>query len=286
MDWRLKCAAFHALNWLPKQEALHRWIQRRVTGRYYFDVTAAELSAYRFHIEHFPGGRALEFGSGTNLLAPLLLSAAGATEVLAYDIEPLAAVDRVNHVIRQLRGKVPGEWPTVADLSALVPKYRIRYCAPGDARHTDLPAGSVDFVCSTSTLEHIPLPAIEEILRECRRIASPRACFSFVIDYHDHYATADANITRCNFYRYGDLRWGFLNPRNHYQNRLRHSDYERAFAAAGLDMVVNRRILPPDSPIHFTSLARRFRGYSWEDLAALNGLFVVRPVGARTGVAK
>ena len=80
-------------------------------------------------------GRALEFGSGSNLLTPLLLSAPGATEVLAYDVERLASVEQVNHVIRQLRGRVHGEWPEIAALDDLQRFYRISYrpqgtCAP------------------------------------------------------------------------------------------------------------------------------------------------------------
>lgn len=273
MDWRLKCLAFHMLRLVPG--SLYSIAQRRVTGRYFLSVTDAILAAYGFHVQNFRGGRALEFGSGSNLLTPLLLSAAGAVEVLAYDIQAIATVERINHVIRQLRGRVAGDWPTLASLADLMPLYRIRYCAPGDARNTELPAASVDFFCSTSTLEHIPAPDIALILRECRRIATPSAVFSFAIDYHDHYATGDPGITRFNFYRYGDAVWRLCNPAMHFQNRLRHCDYERLFAEQGMVATLNRRVIPADSPHDFGDLAPPFRGYARDDLAALNGLFVL-----------
>jgi SAM-dependent methyltransferase len=275
LDWRLKCLAFHALSVLPGQRALYSLLQRRVTGRYFVSLTDADLHAYGFHTRQFRGGRALEFGSGSNLLTPLLLSAAGATEVLAYDIQPLATVEQINHAIVQLRGRVAGDWPAIGHLDDLQRLYRIRYCAPGDARDTGLAAGSVDFICSTSVLEHISQPDIEAILAECRRIANPNALLSFVIDYHDHYATADSAITRFNFYKYEDWAWRWLNPDKHYQNRLRHSDFERMFEAAGYRALENRAVFPPDSPAQFTGLAARFRRYSWEDLVALNGFFVL-----------
>ena len=275
MDWRIKCAAFHVLPWLPGQRHVYRWMQRNLTGRYFFDLTDAELSGYRFHVEQFRGGRALEFGCGSNLLTPLLLSAAGATEVLAYDIERLATIEQVNYVIRQLRGRVGGEWPEITSLDDLQGFYRISYRAPADVRSTGLREGCVDFICSTSVLEHIPEAGIRTILIECRRLAAPQAIMSFIIDYHDHYATADPAITRFHFYRFGPSTWRLFNPGNHYQNRLRHSDYIRLFAAEGLSPISTRCVIPADSPAGIDNLARCFRGYSHDDLVALNGFFVL-----------
>src|SRR5256885_3150622 len=53
--------------------------------------------------------RSTLFPYTTLFRSPLLLSAAGATEVLAYDIERLASIEQVNYVIRRLRGRVRSE---------------------------------------------------------------------------------------------------------------------------------------------------------------------------------
>ena len=220
-------------------------------------------------------GIALEFGAGSHLLSALLLSGAGAREVLAYDIEPIATVEQVNHVVRQLKARgVPGEWREFAELPDLLRFYRIRYCAPGDARNTGLPTSSVSFFCSTSTLEHIPKADIERIFAECRRIATPNAVWSHIVDYHDHYASADNSITRFNFYRFSTGQWRWFNPPNHFQNRLRHSDFLQMFAAQGLivddaQAIVNAERLP--FPPH-----SEFDRYSQDDLLALNGMFRLR----------
>lgn len=271
MDWRLKCVALHALNCMPY--ALHGATKRFITGRYFLSVTDQELAAYQYHVRNFRGGRALEFGCGSDLLCALLLSHAGAAEILALDLARIASVEQVNHVIRQLRGRLDGGWPEIRNLdSDLERRYRIHYLAPADARETKLPANSVDFFCSTSTLEHIPAVDIARILLECRRLAKPDALYSFIIDYHDHYATSDSSITRVNFYRYSDRIWRFFNPPNHYQNRLRHSDFVRLFEDARLVPVEIRAIIPGDS-VKGVALHRRFRSYSAEDLSALNGFF-------------
>ena len=280
MDWRLKCLAFHALRYSPRW--IHPFLQRTVTGRYFFEVTDSEFAAYQYHVQNLKrlpaGGRALEFGAGNNLLTALMLSAAGASEVLAFDIQRIARVAQVNHVIRQLRLRIPGKWPEVVDLdSDLWRSYRIRYCAPADAACTGLPAGYIDFFCSTSTLEHVPPPAIDHILTECRRIGSAHALFSFVIDYHDHYATADPRISRFNFYRYPAKQWRWLNPPNHYQNRLRHIDYQRMFTAQRLRVIEARRVTVPETELHRVAMSRDFLAYAPEDLASLNGFFLLEP---------
>ena len=141
MDWRVKCLAFYVLQHLPR--SAYSFLQRRATGRYLLDIKPTHLAAYNYHVGNLrrlpAGSRALEFGAGSNLLCALLLSNAGASEVLAYDIERHATVERVNHVIRQLRDLVPADWRNIADLDEdLRREYRIRYCAPGDARTTGL----------------------------------------------------------------------------------------------------------------------------------------------------
>jgi len=82
---------------------------------------------------------------GRHFLSPLLLSNAGATEVLVYDIQRLSSPAQINHTIRQLRGRVPGEWPEIEDWPDLERIYRIRYLAPGDARNTGLSGAYIDF---------------------------------------------------------------------------------------------------------------------------------------------
>jgi SAM-dependent methyltransferase len=248
-------------------------MQKHITGRYLLTVDDALLEVFGFHLKNFSGGIAIEFGAGTDLLCPLLLSNAGAREVIALDLTRLASADRVNNVIRQLRGKLPGEWPEISDVDGdLFAKYRIRYMAPGDARATGLADASVDMVCSTSTLEHIPENAIRSILKEARRILKPTGVASFIIDYHDHYASGDRSISRFNFYRYGHALWRIFNPGMHYQNRLRHSDFLKLFDGFS---VTESAIVPPDQID--VPLAAPFKHYGARDLLALNGFFTLKP---------
>jgi len=279
----------HFLAHAPGSPTIHRWLQRNWTGRYLDRLSPEFLDSYNYHVKNFlllPAPEqscALEFGVGRNLLTPLLLSAVGARQIFAYDIDRLATVEQINHVIRQLREldvPCPGQaWHEIENIDIDLKRYyRIDYLAPCDVRRTSLPAGSIDFVCSTSTMEHISSADIVSIVTECRRLCSPSALMSFIIDYHDHYSSFDAGITRFNFYRYSEFKWKWFNPPNHFQNRLRHSDYEALFASCGLIALENRAITPPynEKDLKNIRLAGEFTKYSTADLAALNGLFLLK----------
>jgi hypothetical protein len=261
MDWRLKCLAFYFMN-----RRLHFAAQRYLTGRYFEQITPQLLAVYGFHIDNFrslpPGSTALEIGAGRNLLCSLLLSHAGAARVYAFDLHRLATVEQVNAVITQLRELLPGEWPLLDSLDD-VGAYRIDYRAPGDARHTNLE--HVDFICSTSTLEHIPREDLRAIHAECARLQP--LMMSHIVDYHDHFASFDRAIGRTNFYRYSDRAWRKWNPAKHYQNRLRHSDQLALLAEAGFSVRSDRRVV---EELTHPPLAADFRRYSAEDLATMN----------------
>ncbi len=282
MNWKLKCLAFHVLNRVPFSRQLHIAFQRHLTGRYFQKLSPTTLATYNYHVDNFrklpPDACALEFGAGRNLLTPLLLSAAGAKCVYAFDLERLATAEQVNDIITQLRTMVPGSWPSIALLDDLGPPYRIEYRAPGDARATGLPDRSIDFIYSTSTLEHIPEESINAILMECTRIATSQALFSFIVDYHDHYGTADPAIGRFHFYRHTDTEWRKFNPPNHYQNRLRHSDHERIFEQIGLQTVAAKRLIPPwaEDELAHTRIHPVFSRYTREDMLTSNGHFLLR----------
>jgi hypothetical protein len=279
LNWRLKALTFQVLDKSPGGEWMYRFAQKHITRNHLFEVTDAYLRLHRFHIEQYRRvhpGRAMEFGAGRHFISPLLLSNAGASEVLVFDIQPLTSPLQINHTIRQLRGRVPGDWPEIRDWNDLQSRYRIRYLAPGDARATGLADGSVQFFCSTSTLEHIPAPDIRSILAECTRVAASGAMVSHVVDYADHYRYSDPSLPLFNFYRYSDARWRLFNPSNHHQNRLRHGDYVRMFADAGLQAVEIRSGSVDAGEIAGIDLDARFRGCSTEDLLTSIGYFALR----------
>lgn len=83
----------------------------------------------------------------------------------------------------------------------------IHYISPGDASHTNLHDGSVDFHTSNNVFEHIPIQVLKSILDEGNRMVNADGLFVHKIDYSDHFSHSDKNISAINFLKYSDDEW-------------------------------------------------------------------------------
>jgi SAM-dependent methyltransferase len=252
--WKAKAALQTVFSRVPGGEALNYLCQRRIFRNLpvsddIFRATAANACR---HLENLskhgsvPVDQATfyEFGAGKDLIIPLTYYCLGVQEQVIVDIRDLAREELIVDAHRRLSaGVVPDlvRSPESAlrlrgreqRLSALGVTYR----APCDARATGLDDASVDYITSTSTLEHIPEADIRLILRESRRILHPDGRISMLIDYQDHYSYADSSISAYNFLRYDEREWARWNPSLQYQNRLRHSEYLAMFEVEGFKVV-------------------------------------------------
>jgi SAM-dependent methyltransferase len=208
------------------------------------------------------------------------------------DIRPSARIELVNDTLasfERLRPELAEQAERelqplggpIAELGELEERYGIRYLAPCDARDTGLPEGSVDFVSSTDTCEHIPGDDLASIFRESYRLLRPGGAFSCRIDLQDHYAYFDRSLSRYNFLRFSDRTWSVFNSPLHHQNRLRSPDYLQLVRDADFELVVERPSGPSNKgrlELRSLPLAERFRAYSEDDLGVTVLSFVaVRP---------
>jgi SAM-dependent methyltransferase len=291
MRWLAKAALQRTLGALPQGERLNYVFQRHVLHsfpvgdaayRQKFTRAANHLAAYDEHSPEVPAADAtfFEFGAGWDLAIPLSYALLGVRRQIVIDIRPSARIELVNESIAAL-GRLRPELEQateravrdaggpIASIEELETRFGIRYLAPCDARGTGLPPGIVDFVSSTDTCEHIPPRDLAEVFVECRRLLRPGGAFSCRIDLQDHYSYFDRGVSRYNFLRFSDAAWALVNSPLHYQNRLRAPDYLRLVRDAGLDLVLERPSGPSEegrAELQALPLARRFRGYSVEDL--------------------
>ena len=306
MRWLAKAALQRGLGVLPQGERLNYVFQRHVLHsfpvgdaalRQKFTRATNHLAAYEEHGAGAPAAEAtfFEFGAGWDLAIPLAYALLGVGSQVVIDIRPSARVELVNDTIAAFERLRPQlEEATgrslrelggpVASAAELQPRFGIRYLAPCDARATGLPAGSVDFVSSTDTCEHIPRADLAAIFAECRRLLQPGGAFSCRIDLQDHYAYFDRSISRYNFLRFSDRTWALVNSPLHFQNRLRAPEYLRLVREAGLDLVVDNPSGPSEqgrAELEALPLADRFRVYPPEELGVTILSFVARaPVQA------
>jgi hypothetical protein len=267
MDWRLKALAFRVLD-VPGGDRIHYVLQRHVTKNWPRRAVTLDALAhiarrvtddYQRHVGTLPQA-ALEVGAGRDLAVPLALRGLGVAKVISSDVHRLAKLDLVSHAARHLIGKEFRSW---RDLQA----FGIDYLAPHYVTANEQP---VDCSCSNEVLEHVPLDQLQKLLKGLRAITSGITVHS--IDYSDHYARSDKNVSRLNFLRYSDAEWRPFNSGKQYVNRLRHSDYLRLFQEAGFRILEESSLgaeLPPDLVV-----AEQFRRYDPADLFAIKGRII------------
>jgi SAM-dependent methyltransferase len=290
MNWRVKALIQTAFSAIPGGASLNSLAQRARGGTAeLLGKTADRLEKSHWFIEQYRRyvgdlGQAdfFEFGAGRSLAGALCLAAAGVRRQTLVDIRNIVQLDLVNAVVDKLRSDLPdpcAQWPTLASLDDLEKNLGIRYIAPADARSTGLPSASIDAMTSTYTMEHIPPDDIRAILRESRRLLKPGGLFLALIDYQDHYSYRDRSITAYNFLTFNQTQWRLYNSSIHYQNRLRHREYEALFREAGFETVevsVNAGSDADRAVCAALVVAPEFSRFTPEELAVRKGKFVLR----------
>ena len=303
MRWLAKAALQKAMSALPRGESANYLFQRHIARslpapekalRQKFARAAHHVEAYAEHGPPRPLGEAVfyEFGAGWDLAVQLSYWCLGVERQLLVDLKPNLRFELVNVTLERLHrlaaelGREAGQKARVPDAAPigsaheLEQRFGIVYLAPRDARDSGLEPGSVDFVSSTNTLEHVPARDIVPILAECQRLLRPDGALSSRIDLRDHFAYFDRDLSRYNFLRYSDKAWEVLNSSVLYQNRLRRPDYLRAFEEAGLTIVREDAARPNEAELdrlRRQKVAECFRTYALDDLGVQSLALVARP---------
>lgn len=297
MRWIAKAALQRGIGVLPRADSINYWFQARVTRglprddssfRLHVDTTLDHLQLFKRHTGRDPvTSHFYEFGTGWDLITPLLFAMLGVQRQTLVDIRPnlrfelvadsAGRLERLRPEIESTTGAKLRALPSVDDRRQLQ-ALGIEYLAPCDARRTGLPSDSVDFISSTFTLEHIPAEDIAAILTESGRLLRPGGVMSSAIDLQDHYSYFDSSITPYNFLKFNDRTWRLVNSPMHYQNRLRLSEYERLFRDAGLVPKERTPIGPTPAElatVDSLELAPRFQFWPDREDLAVRGVTLV-----------
>lgn len=222
---------------------LYHWAQKRAGRLKNFHpkgrIEYAQMIGADIGLERVQGATVVEIGTGWVPIIPMGLFLLGARRILSYDLTRHLLPDVTMQSVRQLPGCVPPSAKLEAllaapDFAALARIMGLEYNAPADVTASDIPPGSVDVVYSNLVFEHVTPQALTAILEHSRRILKPTGVAWHHVDYSDHYAHTFKDLSLIHFLRYSDRAWNWLGQSSlHYQNRLRRSDYVRAFEAAG-----------------------------------------------------
>lgn len=250
------------------------------------------------------GKRVMEVGTGRRLDIPLAFYLCGAESVDTFDLNSylrealvmgsVREILRAREAAMKILGPVAGEAALAKRLDViagaenlrdLCARTRLTYHAPADASRTKLADGAIDIQFSYTVFEHIPGPVLEAILREANRVLSADGVACHHIDLSDHFSHEDKSIGMIHFLRYEEREWSRYNDNQFaYQNRLRRSEYDRIYAAAGHDVFKRLPFLDERALAELANgfpLAAQFQGRDPEDLCT-----VVYRVYSRPGRTK
>jgi hypothetical protein len=303
--WMLKAAVQKVIAYLPAKERVNYLFQKYVTH-------AVALTDLHFewkighahdHIAHYKKygqkplkeSTAFELGTGWYPIVPISLYLCGIKTVHSFDIYDW--MTRQSQQTTLLKFK---EWHSNGRLKAFLPDVlphrwdalmalkhsettKEEFCqAIGlvphlqDARHTGLPAGSIDLVCSNNTFEHIHTPVLRAILAEFARICNLKngGVMSHFIDMSDHFAHFDATITDYNFLRYTAKQWQRIDNNIQPQNRLRFVDFERMYQE--LNIPYQAMGVRPGNvqALEKVPLSADYKDYTQAELAVTHGYLV------------
>ena len=306
--WIIKALVQKSISFLPASQKINYFFQKNVTGGVILgdEHFGLKIGHARDHFNYFKDSgvrnkdlTVLELGTGWYPVIPILFYLTGLGRVISVDIqqwmnrktqqdtilkyrdwkqrgllkdlEPEIEPERWNLLMDVLDHPEDYDQAGVNHLIGLTPRVL-------DARHLDLEDGSVDFICSNNTFEHIHSTVLKEILAEFKRILHPHGMMSHFIDMSDHFAHFDKRISIYNFLKFSEQAWKLIDNNIQPQNRLRYRDYLDMYHRLGLPVSQEEIRKGSLEELSRVKVHSEFSDYSPDELAISHAYIITRPV--------
>jgi SAM-dependent methyltransferase len=256
MNWKLKAHTLAVLSRLPAGRAIYHSLQARLGNQLDADESISRalevVELIREAGSDTLRGIYVEIGTGWRPFLPFILYLIGADRVITFDVNPWLNKTYVRETYRSLGDRLPliadrlglnvpdlqaryqAAISKSKDVSGLLQAFHVEYRCPADARWTELDDESVDFLCSSNVLEHIPPAILRDIHLEALRILRPGGLAVHRFDPGDHASHVDPSVTAVNFLQYSERQWRWYGGAGlAYHNRLRCVQHENLFEEAG-----------------------------------------------------
>ncbi len=240
INWKLKSLIYFYIDKFKAYNFLY-FLQKYITGRskVIIDEINPDWLIHQDNLRNLDQKHIIEFGAGKSLSQNIFLSNTFEKQTLVdkFDMIDFDQFNSANYQIKKLENNI--QYKPVFNLKELNLNHNITYIAPFDFSNNNLKEDIFDGCISTNTLEHISKNDIKIIFKELKRIIKKDGLISAVIDYSDHYAHTDKNIGLLNYLKFSSKEFKKYNHSSHFQNRLRHSEYENIFTELDYELLVN-----------------------------------------------
>ncbi len=208
------------------------WYERR--GAQVGEILSAYLQVWG-DFDWFQGKVAVELGSGDDISLPFSFALLGASRAYATDIPPIDDISLPNamrdKVISVTEQAIPRQVLIQPDRAEKLVEKRSGLCA--EALESAFSPESVDFIVSTSTLEHVDDPelAASQMFRTLRR--GGRMVHAIALGNH---FCGSGKQDRLGHLYYSDRFWNLMFSQRVGHNRLRWFEWESVLTDAGFDI--------------------------------------------------
>lgn len=290
--WILKAIVQKIISWMPFSHRINYLFQKYVTKG--VRLSEAYLEDKLVHFSHharlwegsLKGKIVLELGTGWYPIVPVCFFLTGAESIYTVDITPFLTPAKVRQSIQALirlqrEGRLsafliplPERWAQLeaiekqnsGNLSELLTQLRIQYLVT-DARRLPLKDGSIDFITSNNTFEHIYPEVLKAILEEFKRVLRPGGRMSHFIDMSDHFAHLDPGITIYHFLRFSKKQWDRIDNTIQPQNRWRLRQYRDLYRQLGISILKEENRPGDIAALRTVPVHPEFSGMEEVDLA-------------------
>lgn len=304
--WKTKAVVQKAVSFLPAKEKINFLFQKHVTKGILLSDSRFEekLIHARDHLRFFgqygsvhDDFHVLELGTGWYPVIPIGMYLSGAGHVVSADIRSwmttasmletirkFLAWRRSGRIVEYLPDTRDDRWWTLEHIAANERRYGKEWICGGlrltllvgDARNSGIPSGSIDYVCSNNTFEHVHEEVLRGLLGEFRRLIKRGGVMSHFIDMSDHFAHTDGTITIYNFLKFDDRTWRRIDNDIQPQNRMRLVDYRNMYASLGLPITEETCRPGNVDALRAIRPAAKYAGYSPRELAISHAHLVTR----------
>ena len=303
----LKAAVQKTISYLPYKTQINYFFQKYVTKGVLLtdDYFELKITHARDHLQYyyensdglFEEKIALELGAGWYPIVPVAMFLSGFETIISLDIANWMNKDKIIQTLEKFiewenNGRLEAflphmeqeRWEQLQEIVQLKNKIdqeqvcrllRLKYLVK-DARNTELPSQSIDFISSNNTFEHIYPLILKYIIKEFSRLLAPEGVMSHFIDLSDHFAHFDSSITIYNFLKYSEKQWQKIDNSIQPQNRLRWKDYTNIYQELGIQYEAKQVRLGDLEALHQVNVHPEYATYTPEELAISHGYLITQ----------
>tara|TARA_B110000503_G_scaffold51622_1_gene83290 strand:- start:3356 stop:4285 length:930 start_codon:yes stop_codon:yes gene_type:complete len=257
--WKQKVIVQKTISYLPGSHKINYIFQKYITKGvclkdiYFYDRldhAKTHLKSYQKYSKNTTPNISLEIGAGWYPVVPVSFFLTGTNKIYSVDVTFLTSKERIKTTLNKFvecnnLGKlkeyitiIPERFQVIEDLLNNFEEYsldeilnhlNLTYLIE-DARNLSLESGSIDFINSNNTFEHIYPSILIPILKDFKRVIKRDGVMSHFIDMSDHFAHFDKSINIYNFLQFTDAKWKWIDNSIQPQSRIRIYDYKEIYS--------------------------------------------------------